>query len=677
MSFCWTDPRGRAIVAVLVGAWALAGMEARPVNPSAPAAPAGTLQQRYTREFLIERMLPAAAWKPFPPAADRAAWDALVSHPLNQERRAFLVARAEQLVGTPWPALPATLYMQYARDGNRANYEQPYFERRAGLATLVLAECLEHRGRFLDEIANGLWAITEEATWCLPAHAARLPNDVLHRQDLESVDLFAAETAMTLATARYLLRAELEALSPALADRVRREVLRRVVDPVATSDAFGSAWWLDGRNNWSPWCASNVLGAAMLSLDLAAPLADLGVKLMGVADRFVAAYGDDGGCDEGPGYWDQAGGALLVFLELMRSRTGGAVDIYDQPKIAAMGRFIVRAHIGGPWFLNYSDADARTNPGAGKVYRFGERIGSEPMKNLALLSMRRWDPSGPVSPPVQISGVGQALLGPLMAMFWIPADARPAPTPLEPTVWLPDVQMLAVRESSDPQGGGLYLAVRGGHNAESHNHNDVGHFVVYLDGQPGIIDVGRETYTAQTFGGGRYDLWFTRGSAHNAPLVGGVEQAEGRERRATGVTFSEEGSTVRLVMSLEQAYPQSAGLVSLRRQVEFERTPAARVRVADRFTLARPAVLSVPFYAARPAERLGPGRLAVNCTPRRLIVEYPAETLDVSVEEVALADPILRANWGPTLSRILFRLTKANTAGRYEFRLRAEEAKGR
>jgi len=342
-------------------------------------------------------MLPAAAWKPFPPAADRAAWDALVSHPLNQERRAFLVARAEQLVGTPWPALPATLYMQYARDGNRANYEQPYFERRASLATLVLAECLEHRGRFLDEIANGLWAITEEATWCLPAHAARLPNDVLHRQDLESVDLFAAETAMTLATARYLLRAELEALSPALGRpgaprgaparrrsggderRVRQRVVaRRPQQLVALVRVQRPR-------------------AAMLSLDSAAPLADLGVKLMRVADRFVAAYGDDGGCDEGPGVLGPGRRRAAGVLELMHSRTGGAVDIYDQPKIAAMAG-LSSVPTSAALVPELLDADARTSPGAGKVYRFGERIGSEPMKDLALLDATLGS-ERPVSPP--------------------------------------------------------------------------------------------------------------------------------------------------------------------------------------------------------------------------------------------------------------------------------------
>ena len=410
----------------------------------------------------------------------------------------------------------------------------------------------------------------------------------------------------------------------------------------------------------------------MFLLESPERLADLTVKMMSVADRFIDGYGEDGGCDEGPGYWDEASGALLVLLELLHSRTGGAVDIYGEPKIAAMGRFIVNAHIGGPWFLNASDADAQTMPSAGKVYRFGERVTSAPMQNLALLALRNWDPDGAVSPPLRIGGVSRALLGPLMTLFWIPADAKPAREPLETTIWLPDLQMLAVRESADARAGGLYLAARGGHNAESHNHNDVGHVVVYLDNQPAIIDVGRETYTASTFSDERYRLWFTRGSAHNTPMPNGVEQAEGREREATQVAFSATDSLVRLGMNLEQAYPAAARLVSLRREIEFQRRPAAEARVRDTFSLTSSGSLLLTFYAARPVQQVAPGRLAISCKPRRLLMDYPDGTFDVALTSVALKDAILHSNWGPALYRIVCSTSKPRQAGDYEFRFHAE-----
>ena len=37
---------------------------------------------------------------------------------------------AEELFDKPIPALPASLYRQFYENGNRVNYETPYFERR-------------------------------------------------------------------------------------------------------------------------------------------------------------------------------------------------------------------------------------------------------------------------------------------------------------------------------------------------------------------------------------------------------------------------------------------------------------------------------------------------------------------------------------------------------------------
>ena len=658
----------------MAGSWTVDAPPLLPQqNPAVTEKPASLLAARYSQEFLARQIAANPNWRLFPASEDRAAWDALLAQPLNQQRKAFLVKAAEGFLGKPWPALPATLYMEYSRTGNRARFEQAYFQRRETLATLVLAECFEHRGRFLDEIANGLWVISEEATWCLPAHAAKLPKDVLHRQDLDSVDLFAAETAMTLATARYLLRREMDTLSPAVSDRIRREVLRRVVQPVESGADFGSSWWLDGRNNWSPWCASNVLGAALLLIEDPQRLAGLAHRMMGVADRFIDRYGADGGCDEGPGYWNEAAGALVVLLELLHSRTAGAVSIYDQVKVAAMGDFIVHARLAGPWFYSFSDADARTTPHPGKVYRFGERVNSDGLKGLALIAMRSWKLDGPVNPPLQMSGVSRALLGPLMEIFWIPAEAQAPPIRVPAISWIPSIQMLVVRETSGEPQTGLLLAARGGHNAESHNHNDVGHFVIFLDGQPGIIDVGRETYTAQTFSGNRYDLWFTRGSAHNAPVVNGFEQKDGRDYQATRVEFLDQVSSQRLSMNLEKAYPAEAGIESLRRDLLFLRGANAQVQIRDTWTLSRgPSNMRYIFYAAAPVEQLQPGRLAVLVGRRRLLFEFDPPGMAVRLEQVTVADETLRRNWGDRLIRIVLENKESRASGAIQFHFRRE-----
>jgi hypothetical protein len=628
------------------------------------------LTGKYSKEFLLEKTLPRNEWKPFPAASDRAAWTALEQHPLNQRRKAFVIGKAESLLGQPWPALPAILYMEYARDGNRSHYQEPYFQRRQNLATLVLAECMEHRGRFLDEIANGIWAICEESTWCLPAHAERSAGDVLHRLDLETLDLFACETGMGLAQTHYLLEKELAALSPALTERIRREVKRRILDPYAAGDTFGRSGWIAGGNNWSPWCASNVMAAAMYLEDDPPRLAAMVFRLMQVVDRFINRYGEDGGCNEGPGYWGEAGGAMLVFLELLRSRTNGAIDIYADPKIAAMGRFITYAHVAGPWFVNFADADPQTTPSPGKVYRFGERIGDKAMENLALLAMREWQADGPVNPPIRI-GRSRFVSGPLMELFWIPPDAKPGEYKKEEQVWLPDLQVLFARETTAPDKG-LFLGAKGGHNAESHNHNDVGHFVVYLDGQPGVIDIGRETYTRKTFSGERYGLWFTRGLSHNAPVVNGVEEQAGRQYQAANVRFEPKDFGPYLTLNLEKAYPSESGLRSLRREYELHRDADPHVVVRDTFEMAKgEGKMLVNLYAAPAAKQVRLGRIAIACRPRPLLLDYDADKMTATIEAVPIEDAELQEGWGKQITRIAFELTKPEQAGTYKFEFRA------
>lgn len=642
-------------------------VDARPDQPS-------PLTHRYPVEQLAARLLPTATWRWFPPASDRRSWEAWFATPLNRERRDVLVARAEALLGQPWPELPATLYMEFVRTGNRSNFEGRYFDRRERLGFLVLAECLEHRGRFLDEIANGLWLISEEATWCVPAHAARLPDDVLHRQDLESVDLFAAETAMTLSLAHFLLRDELQRLSPALCDRVRHEVLRRVVEPVETSDTFGRATWLDGHNNWSPWCSSNVLGSALLLLDDPARLARLSVRMMGVVDRFIDRYGPDGGCNEGPSYWFEAGGAMLVFLEMLHSRTDGFVDLYDQPKIAAMGRYIVSAHIAGRWFANFGDADAQIGGDPAKLFRYGQRIGDAAMQDLGLLALRDGRRDGPVAPLVRSHRAAGPVLGLLMDFFWVPTDRPPGESGEALETWLPDLQVLFAREK--PQAGeGLYLAIKGGHNGESHNHNDCGHFIVALDGQPVVIDLGRETYTRQVFSEQRYELLFTRGLGHNAPIVNGVEQPVGAQSTATDLVFTPRAAGPNLAMNLAAAYPPEAKVSTLRREASLDRGASPRVVVHDHVAAAPTDQLDVrvPLFLSRPVELLRPGLLAVACQPRRLLVAFDPAVLQVTIEPWPVKDPRLRTSWGDQLTRVEFRATTKQASVDYSLEFRAEE----
>ena len=166
------------------------------------------------RESLVSR----EAWRPFPKVSDRAGWEQL-----SEDVRSRMVAQAEAHLGASWPELPATLFLEFRRNGNRSRYEAPHFARRTALAQLVLGECVEGKGRFLDDIVNGVWALCEESFWGVPAHNARhsprFPNSGLPDTSFHEVDLFAAETAALLAWTHYLAGEQIARELPVVSDR--------------------------------------------------------------------------------------------------------------------------------------------------------------------------------------------------------------------------------------------------------------------------------------------------------------------------------------------------------------------------------------------------------------------------------------------------------------------------
>lgn len=625
------------------------------------------LQQKYPINAFD--LIPRPEWHPYPTLADRAAWEGLP----DTVRMAYL-AQGEALTRETWPLLLATRYLDFARDGNRSRYEEPYFRRRSMLVGLTVAECIEAQGRFLDDIVNGIWLICEESSWCVPAHI-RVQQAGMGLPDTTEpiVDLFAAETSALLAWVDYVLGARLDEVSPLVRPRIAREINARILTPYRQRDDWGWMGFGGNRvNNWNPWINSNILATALLMETDETQRKATVFKAMRSLDCLIDSYPQDGGCDEGPIYWGRAGGSLLDCLELLRSASGGQIDVYDEPLIGEIGRFIYRVQIDGDYFVNFADASAVVLPPAGVVYRYGQRIGDDGLMRLGAWVAAQQDLFCRTSKQARterLESLGR-LLSTLFSLDEL--KAIPPQPPLPRDVWLPEIQVMIARDRGGTSQG-LYVAAKGGHNAESHNHNDVGNFIVYVDGRPLIVDAGVESYTRQTFGPERYTIWTMRSDYHSLlPTVDGAVQLPGRASAARETGYQMNEDFARFSLDIAEAYGPEAKLGRYLRTITLKRGQA--VEVTDRYTLTAAAGEVVLALLTPCAVEVQDGRVILSETGfgqgRRSgagVVIYDADRFTVSVQVIPITDARMGGVWGDHLKRILFTAIAPPTQGEWTF----------
>ena len=641
--------------------------------PPSPEVAAPTnaiaLADSYPPDRLKTILVPRSEWRPFATLTNRSAWLSL-----PEAARETLIRRGEEALAQALPALPASLYLEYARSGNRSRFESVYFERRRWLHRLVLAECVEAQGRFLDDIADTLWALCEESSWCIPAHVSSQKAGVgLPDVDEPIVDLFAAQTGVSVAWTLYLVGPQLDRVSPRVRGRAAQEVDRRILTPVLDRDfgwmGFGSTARAGRPNNWNPWINASVLTATLILEGDEARRVQLVHRILRSLDRFLQPYPEDGGCDEGPGYWSRAGGSLLDNLDLLFDATRGELNVFANPLIGEIGRFIHRAHIADDWFVDLGDCPAKTGIERDLIFRYGRAIQDPQLQALAT--------SGATLEGLVQSMDSYDLGRALHTLFDLPdilarSDARP---PLVRDVWLgsDDMQMMIARDREGSTQG-FFVAAWGGHNAQSHNHNDVGNCLVFVDGHPVLVDLGAPTYTAKTFSGRRYEIPAMQSAYHNLPTINRIQQSAGRTFAARNVKHTVSEGSAELTLDMAGAWPAEAAVTSWVRTVHLER--GRELRVVESFELKEVRGETTLNWITALAPRIeAPGRLLLPLPAGQaalhsaVTLTFEEDQLNVELEPVALDDERLERVWGKQVTRIVLHPKHPARKGTWTLRL--------
>ena len=177
------------------------------------------------------------------------------------------------------------------------------------------------------------------------------------------------------------------------------------------------------------------------------------------------------------------------------------------------------------------------------------------------------------------------------------------------------------------------MATHGGHNAESHNHNDVGDFLLYANGEPVIIDAGRGNYTARTFSSKRYELWFTQSQYHNLPIVNGLGQIAGRSYEATHVKSNVTDKEATLQMDIAPSYAKEAGIAAWNRTVKLNRVKNT-VEINDDYALnQKPNSLQQIFMTVCDTDISTPGKVVLKTWKNQIItLQYDPKLWSITTE---------------------------------------------
>lgn len=570
-----------------------------------------------------------AAWLPERPAADgvritdRAAWDRLAATPHGARE----IRAAEALLGRPVPDTPDAEYLEFTRNGNRTHYQKSFGRRTGGLARLYVAECLENKGRFIPQIVAYVDAICAMKSWVLPAHDGELScfGGTPH------VDLVSSSLSLSLALCSDWLGDRLPAATRAkIAAEVDRRTFRPHLDHARGVRRIRRHWWFHSGNNWNSVCNACVVRAALALVEDRRLRAEFVAYAEESVPFALSGYTADGYCSEGMGYWNYGYGHHLEMGLSVRAATGGRVNLFADPKCRAVMAYAYGFQVQDGLSPHFADGGGNANAA---TLALGRQIWPDLVNTAALKSP---------------AFSGTPALFSLRAFGQEPAPVPPALDVLPARTWFPDAQVLISRHAAD-RARAFGVAFKGGHNAELHNHNDVGSYYLMLDGVEMAGDPGGEVYTRRTFSKDRYVSQVLNSYGHPVPVVGGKLQSTGRAAAGKVLRAAFTEARDELEIAYAAAYDAPA-LKSLVRTLVFDREKD-EVTVRDRVVCSEPTAFEVPVVTYRAwtgdAEKgftLEPGRKDA----RALRLEVKASA-PVTFSEQTIENPSL-----PSVTRLAF-----------------------
>ncbi|WP_130860643.1 heparinase II/III domain-containing protein [Gracilibacillus phocaeensis] len=485
----------------------------------------------------------------------------------HQETIAYLTKEAAYFLSQQSSLTSFQTFRQFQRDGERSTYEKAYFERRKRLTTFGLLSSIEPENKqYLQALENEIWQICQEFTWCLPAHIDQQKEEQIYvsyqqSQTLEyTIDLFAAETAFSLAEIIYLLE---DHLDPFLIEKIKIEIDRRVLSNFINNGPFH---WESASHNWASVCAGSVGAAAIYMLEDQEQLAKIIDRVLDSMEHYLSGFKADGACTEGYTYWQYGFGYFVYFMDLLERVTGERYKLFNSNKIRKIAQFQQHIFLSGNHLINFSDAPSFAQPMLGFTHYLQQKFPEVhlPVKEIGQKEIvdhcGRW---APAFRELQWYDVGK------QGSNWRDANV----------LWEPSAILMTRFQCNEET---YAFAAKGGHNDEPHNHNDIGHFLLFGGEEVFLKDLGAGQYNQAYFSEQRYDFICNSSYGHSVPVINGQTQFAGKEYQATVQQADHCRNQTIFQLHMHKAYNDPT-LLRLNRTFIFDRDRHPALTLTDRF----------------------------------------------------------------------------------------------
>lgn len=587
------------------------------------------------------------------PPLGAPAWIQVATNPQAVRLLAPLRQLALDEANEPLPELTDALYRDFVETGTRLNFERVYFDRRCRLARaaiVALATTGTEQELLQKSVVAKLTAIFEETSWALPAHVLTTTG-----KDPFRLDLFASETANLMAE---MLTVFGSILPVELVARIRERLRYTVFENFATHPEW--QWWRLITNNWNAVCHQGIVGAA-LAVETDVEL--LGRVLLAAREglpNFLAGFGSDGGCSEGPGYWSYGFGWFALLNEQLELASGGKLSVFEgDAKIRECALYGPRARLSNGYVMNFADGPARASMNPHVLGYLGRRLNLGELVEVSQAEFRDLMISGfePSRMRADFFYFARVLLD-------LPQEIPAAVPETDHGFYFPDLQVLTSRRANS-SGDVLEFAAKGGFNEEHHNHNDCGSYILHVNGEPVVTEIGAPEYNASFFGPNRFQHIATRTLGHSLPIINGLEQREGKDFKSIVLHHELGAEHVRLDVDLTGTYPPEAKVAKLVRRMHLD-VAKGLLEVADEFVLVEGTDVETAICTNQKVETSG-SHLAIISGAVRVNIEAPDTQYQIKTHHYTN-----HKGQPATITRIGLRNRVAANAGVLRYTLRVE-----